>query len=76
MLLGSGDEALAARLTLIEDVTEARRAQASERALFKDLHRYQGMFERGSIGQITLAVPGYSIKSVNQAFADMTGYSR
>ncbi len=76
MLLGVSDGLSAARLTMIDDVTEEHRAQASERALMGDLHRYQRMFERGSIGQSTVAMPGYRIASVNQAFAAMTGYTR
>jgi diguanylate cyclase (GGDEF)-like protein/PAS domain S-box-containing protein len=52
VLLGAGDRLSAARLTMIDDVTEEHRALASERALMGDLNRYQRMFGRGSIGQL------------------------
>jgi diguanylate cyclase (GGDEF)-like protein/PAS domain S-box-containing protein len=42
----------------------------------EDLRRYQQMFERGSIGQLTLEMPGFRISAVNQAFCTMSGYSR
>jgi diguanylate cyclase (GGDEF)-like protein/PAS domain S-box-containing protein len=76
LLLGDRDGLSAARLTMIDDVTEEHRAQAAERALMGDLHRYQRMFEGGSIGQTTVAMPGYRIATVNQAFADVTGCTR
>ena len=42
----------------------------------EDLRRYQRMFERGSIGQLTMDMPGMRICAVNQAFCAMTGYTR
>jgi diguanylate cyclase (GGDEF)-like protein/PAS domain S-box-containing protein len=42
----------------------------------EDLRRYQRMFERGSIGQLTMDIPGMRIDAVNQAFCTMTGYTR
>ncbi len=42
----------------------------------EDLRRYQRMFERGSIGQLTMDMPGMRICAVNQAFCNMTGYTR
>ncbi|MEO8899011.1 MAG: EAL domain-containing protein [Candidatus Dormibacter sp.] len=41
-----------------------------------DLRRYQRMFERGSIGQLTMDMPGMRISAVNQAFCTMSGYTR
>ena len=40
----------------------------------EDLRRYQHMFERGSIGQLTVEIPDMRISAVNQAFCTMSGY--
>ncbi|HEX4754604.1 MAG TPA: EAL domain-containing protein [Candidatus Dormibacteraeota bacterium] len=42
----------------------------------EDLRGYQRMFERGSIGQLSMDMPGMRIRAVNQAFCTMTGYTR
>jgi diguanylate cyclase (GGDEF)-like protein/PAS domain S-box-containing protein len=42
----------------------------------EDLRRYQRMFERGSIGQLTMDMPSMRICAVNQAFCTMSGYTR
>jgi diguanylate cyclase (GGDEF)-like protein/PAS domain S-box-containing protein len=45
-------------------------------AALEDLRRYQRMFERGSIGQLTVEIPDMRISAVNQAFCTMSGYGR
>jgi diguanylate cyclase (GGDEF)-like protein/PAS domain S-box-containing protein len=45
-------------------------------AALDDLRRYQRMFERGSIGQLTIEIPDMRISAVNQAFCTMSGYGR
>jgi diguanylate cyclase (GGDEF)-like protein/PAS domain S-box-containing protein len=42
----------------------------------EELRRYQRMFERGSIGQLSMNIPGMRICAVNRAFCTMTGYTR
>lgn len=76
MDVGSGEGPFAGRLTLIEDVTERRRAQAAECSLLEDLRRYQRMFEGASIGQLTMDIPGFRITAVNQALCTLMGYTR
>jgi diguanylate cyclase (GGDEF)-like protein/PAS domain S-box-containing protein len=76
MHVGSGEDPFAGRLTLIEDVTERRRAQAAEHALLEELRRYQRMFEGASIGQLTMEIPGFRITAVNQVLCTLMGYTR
>jgi diguanylate cyclase (GGDEF)-like protein/PAS domain S-box-containing protein len=76
MHVESGAGPLAGRLTLIEDVTERRRAQAAERELLEDMRRYQRMFEGASIGQLTMEIPGFRITAVNQVLCTLMGYTR
>jgi len=48
---------------------------AHEAALQKNLHLYQTMFERCSLGQLIVDLPSLRIKAANQAFATMTGFT-
>jgi diguanylate cyclase (GGDEF)-like protein/PAS domain S-box-containing protein len=75
MHLESGDGPRAGRLTLIEDVTERRRAQAAERELLEEMRRYQRMFEGASIGQLTMEIPGFRITAVNEVLCTLMGYT-
>ena len=76
MDVGSGEGPFAGTLTLVEDVTERRRAQAAEGSLLEDLGRYQRMFEGASIGQLTMDIPGFRITAVNQVLCTLMGYTR
>jgi diguanylate cyclase (GGDEF)-like protein/PAS domain S-box-containing protein len=48
---------------------------ARESALQSELRRYQSMFERGALGQLTVDIPSFRIGVGNKALCTMTGYS-
>ena len=62
------------RAGVIESTKVSQRVTPHETALQQKLSRYQTMFERGSLGQVTLQFPSLRIDAVNRAFCTMTGY--